>query len=164
MINKRTYYRVVEDTPAWVYVGSVLGNTWVGNARSLDPVYAEILLRPDDEVHELPGGVFMVLDNGASFRGRLAPPDEYDILVKNYPRGPVIPASAQSGLRQIPEADSRTPASYSRQAHHFERDQTIRANEDPCRVALLLRPDLVASISDLEERQPADDRAPPTPF
>ncbi len=57
-----SYAQVTEPTPAFLLVGHVPGNTYAGASRAYDPVYREVALQPGDEVHNLPGGVFLVRD------------------------------------------------------------------------------------------------------
>lgn len=57
-----TYSIITEPVDAFLLVGHTPGNTYVGSSRAYDPIFQAITLQVDDQVHEIPGGRFLIRD------------------------------------------------------------------------------------------------------
>ena len=68
-----SYFRVLEPLRVWKVVGSSPSNTWIGSSRSINSVTEVSNARAGDEIHALPGGLFMGDASGAH-EIRLRPP------------------------------------------------------------------------------------------
>ena len=69
-LHENAYFRVIECFEVLRLIGISESNTWVGRSRMFGNVYERRILRPGDQVHDLFGGVFVLLGE-AVFRARM---------------------------------------------------------------------------------------------
>ncbi len=81
-----------------IRLGTAPSNTYVGSSRALAGVYGEVTLGPDDEVMDLPGGMFVAIaDAGVMYRARYLEPKRH--LFERGGNSDGIPRTAERARR-----------------------------------------------------------------
>lgn len=55
-----TYYLVTDPFQVYKSIGTAESTTYFGRSMALGTVYRELIAAPGDEIHNLPGGVFLI--------------------------------------------------------------------------------------------------------
>jgi len=121
------YYVVEKPLKVWALKGHEASNHYYGASRLHKPVYQELELEPDDEIHDLVGGMFAVqlfnTDNDGNpglaekaSQIRLTPPEEFSPFEKkphNNSAARTIHALVSNGTLETLKAGEQTkPKSY----------------------------------------------------
>lgn len=77
------YWKVTSPFNVFVRVAIAESNTWVGSSKALGNVYRRVEVKPGDEIHALPGGVFLVDSKGDVFEASLTVSDKH-LFEKTY--------------------------------------------------------------------------------
>lgn len=111
------YYLVPDDVEliVWIKTGSKPGNSYFGTSRIYDVIAEERKLQPEDELHYLVGGMFLVTAEGTTHEVLSQSPDRQNQhFLRDY-EGPH--GRYQRMLRnliEIPSTEATIPTSYGR--------------------------------------------------
>jgi hypothetical protein len=67
--NDCSYFQVKKSFSILIAVGIYETNTYIGSSCAFGTLYRKVELQPGNEVHDLPGGVFVFLD-GVAYRAK----------------------------------------------------------------------------------------------
>lgn len=97
------YYEAIGTREIWIKVGMKLGGFY-GNAAIARPEYAKVEMRPGDQIHALPAGIFIIYRSGETFEVKFEKPT--GTFEREYFSGdPELPGDI---IRQITEDEART--------------------------------------------------------
>ncbi len=103
--SQNAYLVVTEPFEVYALAGHSDSNTWVGSSKALGNVYDRVTLKPGDEIHDLFGGVFAVIDGTA--REVRTTISEKHLFEKSY--GGSVEEWPVAKLREIKAAEATQP-------------------------------------------------------
>lgn len=100
-----SYFEVVEPFKVYIKVGISKSNTFIGSSMMYGNVYEHVTLEPGDEIHDLHGGVYAIIDG--------EPYKAYPEISEKHPFEKSYGTHEEQwpvkNLRKITEAKARKP-------------------------------------------------------
>lgn len=114
----RCHYAVAEPVIGYVIEGYVDSNTYVGSSRALATLYTALTIQPEDEIHDLPGGLFLVREGACVGEMHWRLPEKH-----LFERGPE--PQDECPVERLVLAEG-TPVTYTRREAHLTMEQARR--------------------------------------